>query len=281
MVRIGPWWRGRSCCLRPFLPPRSESAKACFWSQPAQTAKTVRPTVGASAPQHTRGVTLVELVIAVTLVAMLSVGLLFAMRVGLNAMDRSKANLMANRKVVSVERILESQISNIMPVTALCGNDRALFFEGDSDSMRLVSTFSLHEGDRGLPHILEFHVISGEDGEGVRLVVNERIYAGPSSAGSLCTGIQPATQVPQFQPIEVGPMSFVLADKIAYCRFSFKEHLIPPADGQWVTHWVRSFLPRAIRVEMAPLAANAGRLPLVTFTIPVHITRDPMASYAF
>ncbi len=234
-----------------------------------------------------RGVTLVELLIAVTLVSMLSLGMLFAMRVGVTAMARTDANLMANRKVTSVERILESQISNVMPVTAMCGASpdnpgaRTLFFQGDSASMRLVSTFSLQEGDRGLPHVLEFQVIPADNAAGVRLVVNERIFAGPSSAIGLCTGLQPGTQAPQFGPIEIGPMSFVLADKIAYCRFSFKEHLVLPAEGRWVTHWVQAFLPGAIRVEMAPLAANAGHLPLTTLTIPLHITRDPMRTYVF
>src|SRR5436305_1645700 len=67
-----------------------------------------------------RGVTLIELLSAVTLVALLSVGMLFAMRVGLNAMEKSNATLMANRRVASVQRILEGQVTNIMPVTALC-----------------------------------------------------------------------------------------------------------------------------------------------------------------
>ena len=62
---------------------------------------------------------------------------------------------------------------------------KVAFFQGEPQSMRFVSSFSLHEGDRGLPHMLEFQVISGENGAGVRLVVNELIYSGPRSTGAL------------------------------------------------------------------------------------------------
>ena len=60
------------------------------------------------------------------------------MRVGLNAMDRANDRLMSNRKVVSVERILEAQIAGIMPVTALCLSEgggapaKIPFFQGEA-----------------------------------------------------------------------------------------------------------------------------------------------------
>lgn len=227
-----------------------------------------------------RGVTLIELMIAISLVALLSVGMLFAMRVGLVAMDRSNATLMANRKVASVQRILEGQVANLIPVPATCGAGEAPqskigFLEGEPAALRFVSSYSLHQGDRGLPQLLEFQVIPGENGAGVRLVVNERAYTGPISLSGLCTG--PRT----FRPIETGPESFVLADKIAYCRFSYKEHLPPYGEGQWLAIWNKPFFPVAIRVEMAPLQPNPARLQLLTLTMPVNINRDPIARYDF
>jgi len=142
-------------------------------------------------------------------------------------------------------------------------------------ALRFVSSYSLHEGDRGLPHILEYQVIPGENGTGVRLVVNERTYTGPLSVAGLCMGER------NFRAIETGPMSFVLADKIAYCRFSFKEHMPPYGDGQWLARWNKPFFPLAIRVEMAPLDPSLGRLQLLTLTMPVRINRDPLVRYDF
>jgi general secretion pathway protein J len=232
------------------------------------------------------GVTLVELLIAVTLVALLSVGMLYAMRVGLNAMDRSNARLMQNRRVASVEHILEQEVANIMPVTALCANEsgpvKAIsFFQGETSTMRFVSAFTLHEGARGNPTMLEFQVIPGENEEGVRLVVNEVLYSGPQALGATCLGSPPDGSGPIFRKVEIGPNSFVLADKLAFCHLSFRETQQPPRPPQWVVHWKQPILPEAIRIEMAPLDPNASRLNLITLTIPIHVTRWPMERYDF
>ena len=51
--------------------------------------------------------------------------------------------------------------------------------------------------------------------------------------------------------------------------------------AKWLAHWTHTdFFPNAIRVEMAPLAPDAGRLQPVTLTIPVHVTRQPLVPYA-
>lgn len=230
------------------------------------------------------GFTLIELLIAITLLSLLSVGILIALRVGLSAMNKADARLMGNRRVAGVERILEQEIAGIMPVTAECQatggapSGRVTFFQGAPQSMRLASSFSLQEGSRGMPTILEFQVIPGENGVGVRLVVNEHLYTGPRGAGIFCTGGQPT---PLFVPIQTGPASFVLADKLAYCRFSFRELLPPPQTARWTAEWTKQILPNAIRFEMAPLNPDPSKLEPVTLTIPVHVTRLPLENYAF
>ena len=150
-----------------------------------------------------------------------------------------------------------------------------MFFQGEQQSMRLASTYSLQQGQRGLPMILEYQVIPGENDQGVRLIVNEHWYTGPRGAGIYCLGNSPTG--PLFAPIAVGPGSFVLMDKLAYCRFSFRDPGVPPSKPPvWVPHWVKPVLPSAIRIEMAPLAPDLGRLQPITMTIPVHVTRDPV-----
>jgi CheY-like chemotaxis protein len=91
---------------------------------------------------------------------------------------------------------------------------KAQFFQGEPQSMRFVSTYSLQEAARGLPRILEFQVIPGEGGRGVRLVVNEQLYSGPAAAGFFCLG--PGGDSFRFRPIEIGPRSFVLADRLSF-----------------------------------------------------------------
>jgi prepilin-type N-terminal cleavage/methylation domain-containing protein len=232
-----------------------------------------------------RGFTLIELLIAVTLLSLLSVAMVVSLRIGLSAMNKADARLMSNRRVAGVERILEQEIAGLMPVTADCRSSdeaplaRIAFFQGEPESMRLASSYSLQEGSRGMPIILEYLVIPGENHEGVRLVVNEHLYTGPRGAGQFCAANGPGAL---FVPIQTGPASFVLADKLAYCRFSFRELLPPPELARWVPLWTKQqYFPNAIRIEMAPLAPNRARLEPVTLTMPVHVTRLPMVDYAY
>ena len=236
-----------------------------------------------------RGVTLMELLIAMTQMGLLSTGIVMSLRVGLSAMNKADSKLMSNRRVASIERILEEEITSVIPVTADCQAraegppNRIAFFQGEAQSMRLASAYSLQQGARGMPMILEYQVIPGENGLGVRLVVNERWYTGPRATGSLCAGMVPdpltGTPAPLFLPIQVGAGSFVLADKLAYCRFSYRDLLPPPELERWLLHWVKPVLPSAVRVEMAPLVPDSSRLVPVSLTIPIRVTRLPLEPY--
>jgi len=241
----------------------------------------------------TSGVTLIELLIAISLLSLLSVGMLMALRVGLNALDKANSKLMANRRAASTERILESQIAGLMPASADCPAGppdappvRVPFFAGEPQSMRFVSTYSLEEAARGYPRILEFQVIPGEQNRGVRLIVNETLYTGPLSAGASCLGLLPdpalgGALAPQFRAIEAGPHSFVLADRLAFCRFFDKgrETLRPPALASWLPEWRWPRWPAAVRVEMAPLEPARSRVPLAGLTVPIYVNRIPNVSY--
>jgi general secretion pathway protein J len=236
-----------------------------------------------------RGVTLIEVLIAVSLLALLSVAMLTAMRVGLSAIGKADAKLMENRRVAGAQRIIEQELEGFMPTIAVCGSEAGggrtgvPFFQGEPTAMRFVSTFSLQQGWRGRPQILELTVIPGDQGRGVRLIVNEIPYS-PDTSGMLCTGrvTDPETHVslPRFRPIEAGPNSFVLADKLEFCRFVFLQPALPPALREtWRPKWVLPRWPLAVRIEMAPLAVDASRMQPVTVTAPLHVTRSPEIDY--
>lgn len=236
-----------------------------------------------------RGVTLIELLIAISLLSVLSVGMLMALRVGLSAMDKANTKLMANRRAASVQRILESQIAGFMPVDADCPAGpngpliRVPFFEGGPQSMRFVSSYSLEEASRGYARILEFQVIAGEENRGVRLIVNEFLYTGPASTGGACLGMAPdpllGVLLPQFRPIQPGPRSFVLADRLAFCRLAYRESLPPPRLERWTPAWKLMRLPSAVRVDLAPLESDPTRVPLLGVTVPIRINKVPNGPY--
>lgn len=240
-------------------------------------------------PRSEAGVTLMELLIAVTLMSLLSVGILFALRVGLSAMEKTNRRFISNRRVVGAQRILEQQIANFMPVMADCAiangpPQRSPFFQGEPESMRFVSSYSLEQSARGYARLLEFQVIPREDGRGVRLVVNDHVYTGPRSAGQVCLGYQPdpvtGGRILRFLPIQPGPYSFVLADRLAYCRFYYREAMQPPIHERWVQRWMTPQWPSGVRVEMALVEPDPSGLTVMSMTIPVRANRQPGVLFA-
>ena len=234
------------------------------------------------------GLTLIEVLIAVSLLSLLSLGMLFAMRVGLSAFSKADERLMSNRRVAGAQRIVEQEIEGFMPVNAACGaamggpTTKLPFFQGEPEAMRFVSTFSLQQGWRGQPQILEIFVIPGEEGKGVRLVVNEVLYTGPLGAGQFCVGAGPPGTGTRFLPVTAKPESFVLADKLASCRFQYLERP-DKIDGmpRWRPNWVAAAQwPMAIRIEMEPLDQETQHLQPITVTAPIRLYRNTEVVYA-
>jgi prepilin-type N-terminal cleavage/methylation domain-containing protein len=133
-----------------------------------------------------RGVTLLELLIAITLVSLLSTGMLFAIRTGLGALEGVQRRVNDNRRVTGAYRILEQQLGSFLPVRARCGQatgapgNPTMFFQGEPSVLRFVSAYSLEGAHRGHPVIVEIFVGPGDQGRGVRLLVNETPYFGPA-----------------------------------------------------------------------------------------------------
>lgn len=223
-----------------------------------------------------RGVTLIELLVSITLLSLLSVGLLIALRMGFSAYGKTQTRLMDNRRVAGAQRILEEQLEGMMPVLAICGGaTRTPFFQGEPLVMRLVSTFSLQQAWRGHPQILEVFVVPGEDYKGVRLLVNEIPYTGAVGAGQFCDGAR------HFAPVAPRSDSFILADKLDHCRFTY---LTPPTEAnkppEWLPTWAGKTWPMGVRVDLAPLEPNPALLQPIAFTAPIRLHRDPEIAYA-
>ena len=222
-----------------------------------------------------RGVTLLELMIAITLVAGLSTGMLMAMRTSLLVYEKTAKKLETNRRFVKTQQILSSQIAAVMPVQGVCAGSEGQvvalpsFLAGSADMLRLVSSYSIAEGARGYPQIVEFRVVPAERGA-VRLVATERPYTGPQSTTSFCGNMTPPPGA-----------SYVLATHLAFCRISYHE----PYDQSrfletpWLPLWDKPLLPAGIRIEMQPLAPEAGGLSVLGVTVSIPVNRDPRLVY--
>lgn len=229
-----------------------------------------------------KGMTLMEVLIAVTLVAMLSVGMLYSLRAGLGSVETIDRRVSSDRRAGGAQRILEQEFAHLMPVIAPCRagveglpGASSAFFDGEPQVMRFVSAYSLEGAGRGQAKILELFVIPGSDRKGVRLVVNELPYFNPYSAGVLCFqrtddsfGGQPFLA---FAPPQAMPNSFVLADRLERVNFAYRELLNREPWERWADHWLDpDAFPDAVRVDMTPLPGESMQLPPPLFVrIPV------------
>ena len=235
------------------------------------------------------GVTLIEILIAVSLLSLLSVGMLVAMRLGFTTMDKTDARLVTNRRVANSRQIIENEINGFIPSVAWYRptpvQTIALnFLQVESANMRFVTSYSLDNAWRGRPQIAVLQVIPGDKNEGVRLIVNETPYTGPDQAGRQIASLEPGVTggtVIHYAEVLPGSQSFVLADRLRFCRFSYLETRFQPPFQVWRPDWVSpGLLPKAVRIEMAPLEQKNGELRISTVTVPLPVNRPPGATYA-
>lgn len=229
------------------------------------------------------GMTLIEILVAVMLLSLLSVAVLVAMRMAFNTMEKTDAHLVHDRLVSNSRRIIESEIAGYMYSVASYRpapqqTMSVPFAEWTAREMRFVTAYSLQDAWRGRPQIAIIQVIPGADGHGVRLIVNETPYTGPDQAGAMVAGI--AEGMPTFLPVPPGSRSFVLADRLAYCRFEFLEPARPLAPPRWKPDWlVTGRSPLGVRIEMAPLETRPAESEIASVTVPLTVNRDPNTPY--
>jgi prepilin-type N-terminal cleavage/methylation domain-containing protein len=224
------------------------------------------------------GVTLIEILIAVSLLSLLTVGILMAMRIGFNTMDKTDAHLVRNRRISNSRKIIENEIAGFTFTRAEWrqtpdATQLAPFVQWEPQSMRFVTAYSLQDAWRGRAQVAAFQVIPGDRGVGVRLIVNETPYTGPAQAGQSIVAIDQTGA--HFAPILPGDQSFILADDLAFCRFSYLEPSQQPPFRIWRPDWVQHrLLPLGIRIEMAPLDNTPAELHVATVTVPLTVNQD-------
>ena len=208
-----------------------------------------------------------ELMVAITLVAAIATGMLMAMRGGLLSLGKIQSRLEEDRRALGIQRILTTQLGGVIPARTNCSGQNSPFaFRGNASALQMVSTFSISEGTRGIPQIVEYQVLPDEGGT-VKLMVYERPYTGPASTAGFCG---------ETIAIQGSPQFLMAAGRLAYCRFSYRQ--IDP-DTQfrgpnWVPAWGFPDLPTAVRIEMAPAAPDPARLPVLPVTALLRVNRS-------
>ena len=216
------------------------------------------------------GFTLIELIVAITLVSAIVAGMLAALRGGLLTLERVGTRIQESRGALGLDQMIRRQIGGVLPAVGDCAQNatmavRSPLFRGNPSAMFFVTSYSMTEGARGYPRLVEYRVLPNNDGTS-RLVVEEMLFASPATTTKFCS--PPGL----LRPLERPQQSMVLAPRLASARIFYRE--VNPATrlgGAWLAEWTASNLPYAIRIDLEPAAS---------ITVPLHISREYQEVYA-
>jgi len=175
------------------------------------------------------GFTLIEVVLALTIFALIGGILYGAFSLSHSAVEKSQVNSTRNQKQRSIADLLGSYVRSTFPYRE-SPEEQTAFFEGNVESLTFVSAYSQGMGGRGMAKI---QITKDEDDNGramVKLEETAPVRLSSESGGSGQT------------------YSIVLQDNVKEFRLAY---LDPQAEEEtWEDRWdgrERRMLPRAVR----------------------------------
>jgi prepilin-type N-terminal cleavage/methylation domain-containing protein len=120
------------------------------------------------APSST-GFTLIEVVLALTIFALMGTILYGAFSLGHSAVEKSESGFARSQKLRSVSDLLASYVRSAYPYRE-SEQDQSIYFTGEVDSLTFVSAYSHGMGGRGMAKI---SIAKGEAGDGRATVTLE------------------------------------------------------------------------------------------------------------
>jgi general secretion pathway protein J len=176
------------------------------------------------------GFTLIEVVLALTIFALLGTILYGAFALGHRAFDKADARALRSQKQRSVADLLGSYLRSAYPYRN-SPQDQAIFFEGTGDRLAFVSAYSHGMGGRGMA----------------------KIFIGANAGGGSASALRLEEVTPVRFNAEEGPTGeshrLIVEDQIEGMRLAY---LDPESDIEtWEERWdgnERRMLPRAVRL---------------------------------
>jgi len=204
----------------------------------------------ASKDSSKAGFTLLEVVVALTIFALMGAILYGALALAQKAVERSQVRFEKNQQMRAFADLMGSYVRSSHPYRAT-PQDPAIYYQGEEEQLSFVSASSLALGGRGMA-LVRVSWQEREGGEGA-LTLSEELPVRLGEEGG------------------VGGQrnSVVLREGIKQLRFTY---LDPQSDGeQWEERWdaaERKVLPRAVRLSYR---TDTGKEIRWTFPIMVSL----------
>lgn len=183
------------------------------------------------------GFTLIEVMLALSLFALLGAVLYGAMSLGQAAAKKTEAVFEKNQQLRSVMDLLASYIRSSYPLRPT-PQDASVFYQGDEQELSFVSAYSVAMGGRGMAKISVRFDRDGEGQSGALKLEEELPASADGGAGAYRNSV-------------------VLRDGVSDFRFAYLDPQLDKED--WAEKWdgkEKRILPRAVRMSFR---ADGGR----------------------
>jgi general secretion pathway protein J len=212
---------------------------------------------------RTSGFTLVEILLAVTLIGLLLALAYGGLRAATQATDRGQAILDASRQLRMAHQFVRKQLNQALPLSFSEGQGQPLaqvvgeVFLGNADSIRFVGPMPGYLGFGG-PQVQELSIVNGEHGK--ELVLRHALVQGFEES-----------KLDENLPV-------MLIDRIAWAEFSFQGKDEEGELTPWSTTWENTNrLPEAIALDIDFAEGSYTDWPLLVAAIKI----DQLAVEAF
>ena len=205
-----------------------------------------------------RGFTLLELLLAMAITAVIIVIVFGAFRVGIRAWEKGEQNVEKQQRIRVVTQLMTHQLSSLFPSGTMKKTTQMAAFEGSESQVSFFSTFALHPDNRQSVVFSQFIVESDVDGANLFLIEKK-----VSQAGTIV----------DLEALDDADRVAMLSGLTAL-RFQYLGHLNPDGGWDWQPQWNLdgdSGWPLAVRVQIVDPAFS---VPL-TVLIPLR-SRGPV-----
>lgn len=170
------------------------------------------------------GFTLLEMIVAVTLVALMAVGLWAVFRISLRSWSRGTEFMDANQRHRSILNLVRKQMAStygLFVQDPLQPANAALMFDGTENSLRFISLNSLQFNESpGLTWVS--YELSQDEGGDYSLVEREARYLG---------------QMPEEGEGQAGSRPVPIFENLSSCLFEYFDPGDAEDSSQWVREW--------------------------------------------
>lgn len=171
------------------------------------------------------GFTLLELIISITLVAIIVLIVAGAVSLGYRSFNSGERKLNAIERLRSSLTILDAQVQSGVPLTLEDGGVKQYYFVGEQESLKFSTNYSIWGGQRGYV-IVNYRVEKDDKGKRTLFVSEYKVGMENQKEAKLLEGFDEIT-------------------------FDYFRQDATEEEGEWITQWVEEeMMPTRIRLNL-------------------------------